>query len=329
MSKIAVIILNYNGKNYLEQFLPSVIEHSQYAEIIVADNASTDDSIPFLQQHHPDLRQIVLDQNYGFAGGYNKALEQVSADYFVLLNSDVEVTTGWLDPMVSFLEKNPDYAACQPKILDFNRKDHFEYAGAAGGYVDVLGYPFCRGRVFDTIEKDEGQYNDEADVFWATGACFTIRSDLFTAIGGFDKDFFAHMEEIDLCWRLLNHGHKIRYIPDSKVYHVGGGTLSQSSAFKTYLNFRNSFYVLIKNIPLLQLSWKLPLRWMMDWLAVFRFVLSGEFHHAKGIIRAHGSVIKNFRKVFNKRNRTDVRHLSRFSIVFKYFVSGKKTYSTL
>ncbi len=328
MPKVAVVILNYNGRNYLEQFLPAVLQHSTTSEVIVADNASTDDSIRFLEKQYPNLSLIKLTKNFGFAGGYNQALKQVEADYFVLLNSDVEVSQGWLDPMITFLDQNPKYAACQPKILDYRKRTYFEYAGAAGGYLDKYGYPFCRGRIFDTVEQDNGQYDDETDISWATGACFVIRSQVFLT-NQFDEDFFAHMEEIDLCWRLNNLGHKIRYVPDSMVYHVGGGTLDQSSAYKTFLNFRNSLNVLIKNLPLPQLLWKLPFRWFLDWLAIFRFFVSGNFNHGKGVLKAHFSVLMNIGHTFRKRNQTGSSLLGNFSIVFKYFFKGKKTYSSI
>ena len=329
MPHAAVVILNYNGKNYLEQFLPILIQNTGNAEIIVADNASADQSVSYLKKYHSSIRLIELETNFGFAGGYNEALKQVTADYFILLNSDVEVTPNWLNPLIYFLESNPDYAACQPKILDYNNKHLFEYAGAAGGLLDALGYPFCRGRVFNDLEEDHGQYDDELDIFWATGACMVIRSRVFIENGGFDGDFFAHMEEIDLCWRLKNKGWKVRFIPDSKVYHVGGGTLSQNNPFKTYLNFRNALLLIIKNLQLSTLWWKLPLRVGLDWVAAFKFSVSEGRGHAWAVLRAHGYVLVNLRKTIKKRESPKRGLLAHYSVVFKHFILRKRKYSEL
>ena len=239
MTKTAVVILNYNGEKFLREFLPVVIKLSGNAKIVVADNGSTDLSVELLKQKFPTVELIRLDNNYGFCGGYNRALKQVEAEYYVLLNSDVEVTPEWLEPLVALLDSSSDIAAAQPKVLSYNDKDHFEYAGAAGGFMDSLGYPFCRGRLFDITEKDTGQYNDTREVFWATGACLIIRSAVYHKLGGLDEDFFAHMEEIDLCWKVQRAGHKVYYCGTSHVFHVGGGTLSKSNPRKTYYNLRN------------------------------------------------------------------------------------------
>ncbi len=329
MSKVAVVILNYNGRNYLERFLPALVRYSSNAEIVVADNASVDSSISFLNNSYSSIRSIELDKNYGFAGGYNKALKEVASEYFVLLNSDVEVTADWLDPLIRFLDQHADYVACQPKILDFNRKDYFEYAGAGGGFIDSLGYPFCRGRIFGRVEKDSGQYNNERNIAWASGACLVIRSNVFFELGGFDADFFAHMEEVDLCWRAWNKNLKIRCIPSSIVYHVGGGTLSTHSPFKTYLNFRNGIFLILKNMSFKSLLWKLPSRVLLDWVAVLHFAWSGTPQHSVAIIKAHFSVITRFGSMIRKRQRSMTDPTTPFSIIFKYVVQQKKNYSDL
>jgi GT2 family glycosyltransferase len=255
MKSIAVVILNWNGRQLLEKFLPSVLEHSPEAEIYVADNASTDDSASFLANMFPQVKLIINNKNYGYAGGYNECLKEVEEDIYVLLNSDVEVTEGWLQPVIDLFETDPETAIIQPKILDYKNKTHFEYAGAAGGFIDKYGYPFCRGRIFDTIEEDQGQYNDDSQIFWASGACFFIRKNVFRELQGFDEGFFAHQEEIDLCWRAFNKNYKARFCHNSVVYHVGGATLNNSNPQKTYLNFRNSLLMILKNVP----AAKLPL----------------------------------------------------------------------
>lgn len=327
MAKVAVVILNFNGRSYLERFLPTLIEHSNDAEIIVADNASTDDSLILLKEQFSTIQRIELDKNYGFAGGYNEALKSVDAEYYVLINSDVEVSPNWLSPMIDFLDQTPEYAACQPKILDFNKRDHFEYAGAAGGFVDSLGYPFCRGRVFETLEKDDGQYDTALDILWASGACFAIRAKVYHQLQGFDADFFAHMEEIDLCWRLIDLGHKIKCIPSAIVYHVGGGTLSKSSSFKTYLNFRNGIFLILKNMPGKVLLLKLPIRILLDWIAALKFAFSEGPKHSWAVFKAHFHVAKTFGKTLKKRKSLSNHKTKDYSVVFKYFVGGKKTYS--
>ena len=328
MVKTAVVILNYNGKTFLEKFLPFVIEYSQGSEIVVADNDSTDDSIPFLKQTFPDIRLIILDKNHGFAGGYNEALKQIEANYFVLLNSDVEVTQNWLKPMEHFLDSNPTYAACQPKIKDFNHKSLFEYAGACGGFIDFLGYPFCRGRIFDQTEIDSGQYNEPLDIFWSSGACMMVSAELFFKAGAFDSDFFAHMEEIDLCWRIHSLGFRIKCLPDATVYHVGGGTLAKSSPLKTYLNFRNGLYLLIKNLPSKKLLLKLPVRVLLDWVAALKFIFDGTPKHSLSVLRAHFSVLFSLTKMLKKRKLVSLAPKSKL-MIFEYFLKGNKKYSDL
>jgi len=249
-TKTAVVILNWNGKKFLEKFLPAVIEKSSAsADVYVADNCSSDDSVCFLKQKFPQVKIIKNKKNYGFSAGYNQALKQIEAEYFVLLNSDIEVTDNWIEPVINLMESDKTIGACQPKLMSFNDKSLFEYAGAAGGFIDKYGYPFCRGRLFQTIEEDKNQYNDTIEIFWATGACLFVRAEIFKKLGGLDDDFFAHMEEIDICWRMKNAGYKIMYCPNSTVYHVGGGTLHKSNAKKTYLNFRNNLSLLFKNLP--------------------------------------------------------------------------------
>lgn len=328
MTKTAVVILNYNGKSFLEKFLPGVIAHTPQAEIIVADNASTDDSISFLTSNFPAIRQIVLKKNLGYAGGYNEALKEVDADYLVLLNSDVEVTPNWLEPMSSFLDNHPSHAACQPKIKDFNHQSLFEYAGASGGFIDSFGYPYCRGRIFDELEIDSGQYNEPINIFWSSGACMMIRKNAFESAGGFDPDFFAHMEEIDLCWRLQSLRFQIKSIPTSIVFHVGGGTLNKSSSFKTYLNFRNGLYLLIKNLPLIPLILKLPIRILLDWIATLKFFIDGNIQHGFAVLKAHFVVMLNLLKMYRKRkyvsNTPNVK-----SIVWDFFVRKKRKFSEL
>ncbi len=301
MTKTAVVILNYNGAKFLKQFLPSVIQHSVEADIIVADNGSTDESILLLKQEFPIIKVISLNRNYGFCGGYNRALSQIEATYFVLLNSDVEVTSNWLTPMINLLERNNSIAAVQPKILSYYNKDSFEYAGAGGGFIDALGYPFCRGRLFDELEKDAGQYNDERQIFWATGACFVIRSEVFHHFNGFDEDFFAHMEEIDLCWKINRTPQCVYYCGGSTVYHVGAGTLGYGSPMKIYLNFRNGLSLLIKHLDPLELTYKIPIRIAFDWLATFVYLLKGQFKNSLAVVHAHAYLLANLKKTIIKR----------------------------
>ncbi len=336
MTQVAVVILNYNGKNFLQQFLPSVISFSDGARIIVADNGSTDGSADFVKGNFTNVEVITIKENKGFCGGYNTALKQVEATYYVLLNSDVEVTPGWLTPIVEMMQSDPSIAAAQPKILAYRSKNKFEYAGAAGGEIDTLGYPFCRGRLFDSIEEDKGQYNDITEIFWASGACMFVRAARFHEMGGLDEDFFAHMEEIDLCWKLSRSGHKIIYNGKSTVYHVGGGTLSASNPRKTYFNFRNGLSLLLKHQRISSLVWKLPMRMLLDWIAAIHFLITGSGTHAKAVIIAHLSFIRRFGREMKKRTLTgnqikSFRSASIYPgfIVFDYFLSGKKTYKDL
>jgi GT2 family glycosyltransferase len=306
MTEVAVVILNYNGRNFLQQFLPSVIAFSGNAKIIVADNFSTDDSIRILEDKFSQHIEILrLDKNYGFCGGYNRALQKVDAEFYVLLNSDVEVTEGWIEPLIALFKSNKNIVAAQPKIKSFHHKNKFEYAGAAGGFIDSLGYPFCRGRIFDHIEEDHGQYNDTCPVFWATGACLFIRAYIYREMGGLDEDFFAHMEEIDLCWRLNRAGYQVYYCGDSTVYHVGGGTLSKSNPRKTELNFRNGLSLLLKHLPASALWWKIPARLVLDWMAAFLFLLRGSPADAWAISKAHLTFHLRIRKDFAKRREIE------------------------
>jgi GT2 family glycosyltransferase len=331
MTKVSVVILNFNGEKFLQQFLPSVLRYSAEAEIIVADNGSTDNSLAVLKASFPQVRIIALDKNYGFCGGYNRALQKVDAQYYLLLNSDIEVTPGWLDPMIGILDKHADVAAVQPKILSWHERKKFEYAGAGGGFIDTLGYPFCRGRVFDRVEEDEGQYDDERQVFWATGACFMIRSKVYHQFGGLDESFFAHMEEIDLCWKINRSSQKVYYTGRSKVYHVGAGTLGYESAFKTYLNFRNGLALIFKHFDSIELLFKLPFRVLLDWLAAFVFLLKGKGKNSKSVLRAHFDFLKGYKN--NHKKRKEIQKMYPFYprtnihpglIVFDYYLRGKK-----
>lgn len=328
MSKVAVVILNFNGAHFLRQFLPTLINATNNGKIIVADNGSTDDSLNVLKNEFPQIQAIDLAHNHGFAEGYNLALKSIESDYYVLLNSDVEVTAEWLTPMIDFLDNHPDYAACQPKIKDFKLRNRFEYAGACGGHMDFMGYPYCRGRIFDTLEQDDGQYDEPTDIFWASGACLCIRSSVFHETGGFDGDFFAHMEEIDLCWRIHSLGYKIRSTPQSTVYHVGGGTLSKASAFKTYLNFRNGLYLLIKNLSTVMLIFKFPVRIVLDWIAALKFLLEGNPSHGLAVIRAHLSVGLNLWKFLHKRKHISKAPHSKL-LIYEYYLKGNRKFSEL
>ena len=334
--KTAVVILNYNGVKFLEQFLPGVITHSGNSEVIVADNCSTDNSVAYLQANFPQVRLIQNTSNGGFSAGYNEALRQVKATYYVLLNSDVEVTPNWVLPLETFMDQHPEVAALQPKIKAYHSRDSFEYAGAAGGFLDVLGYPFCRGRLFDVLEADNNQYNNIRPVFWATGACMMVRSEQYWQAGGLDDDFFAHMEEIDLCWRLHHMGHQVYYHGQSTVYHVGGGTLPKNNPRKTYLNFRNGLYMLYKNTPWSQLWWKLPLRLTLDGLAGIKFLFSGGAKDCAAIIKAHLHFYKTAHHFRRKRVQSlaarthDTKPpLYKSLIVWQHFFLGKKTFQQL
>ena len=330
--KVAVVILNWNGKSFLEQFLPSVVKYSNNAQIIVADNNSSDDSVSFLKDNYPEIEIILLDKNYGFAGGYNKALKQVDAEYYVLLNSDVEVTENWLNPMVQLLDSDESIVACQPKIKDYNNKSFYEYAGASGGFIDKYGYPFCRGRIFETLEEDKGQYDDAIEVFWASGACLFIRSKQYQEIGGLDEFFFAHMEEIDLCWRLKNRGYKIMVCPSSSVYHVGGGTLNKIKPQKTFLNFRNSLLTLHKNLPENGRFAIIFTRLCLDGIAGAKFLFSGKPNHTWAIVSSHFSFYAAISQNKLKRITTSSPNLTgkvNTSIVKAYFINKCKTFNTL
>lgn len=328
--KIAVVILNWNGIHLLEQFLPSVIKHSKNADIYVADNASTDDSVIYLKNSFPTIHIIKNETNGGFAKGYNEALKHVKADVFCLLNSDVEVTKNWLLPIIKSFNENPETAIIQPKILDYNKKDHFEYAGAAGGFIDKFGYPYCRGRIFNTIEKDIGQYNDETPIFWASGACLCIRSNIFKELHGFDETFFAHMEEIDLCWRTQNKSYNVVYNGKAVVYHVGGATLNNSNPKKTYLNFRNSLFTLVKNAEgnILIIVF---LRLILDGIAGIKFLVEFKFKHFLAIIKAHFSFYASINYLLKKRkiNKPKLKYYQTKSIVWDYFVNKKIKYKSL
>jgi GT2 family glycosyltransferase len=332
---VAVVILNWNGRHFLEKFLPSVMASSyENLQVIVADNASTDDSVSFLQTNYPGIKIIFNPINEGFSKGYNTALKQVAADYYVLLNSDVEATAGWIEPVISLMEKDKAIAACQPKILSYQNKSQFEYAGASGGWIDQYGYPFSRGRVFDFCENDEGQYNDVAEIFWASGAAMFVRASVFHELKGFDEMFFAHQEEIDLCWRMKRAGYKIFVVPASVVYHVGGGTLPMGNKRKVFLNFRNNLLMLAKNLPQTEKIWKIPFRILLDNMAGFQALGKGDSDTFKSIQKAHFYFIKTS---FSKRSKDDLKKnkLNHFSgtyagsIVYKYFVEKKKTFSEI
>lgn len=328
-TKVAVVILNWNGKALLEQFLPSVIEHSAQAAIYIADNCSTDDSVTFIEANYPDIGLIKLTENYGFARGYNEALKNVEADIFVLLNSDVEVTPNWLNKPVKLLLENDNIAACQPKILDYNNKTYFEYAGAAGGFIDKYGYPFCRGRVFESLEEDKGQYDDETEIFWATGACMIVKAEAFKKAGELDPNYFAHMEEIDLCWRMKNLGYQIYYCGKSTVYHVGGGTLKKNSPRKTFLNFRNSLLTLYKNAPS-QRRWQLIIvRLLLDGIAGIKFLLFDGVSNFVAIIKAHFSFYGMITNYTPANVTTYPSCVYMASIVKDRFISSKKYFSDL
>lgn len=334
MEQVAIVILNYNGKHFLEKFLPSVIQYSQKHQIVIADNHSSDESIQFLQETYPEITLIQMLKNTGFAGGYNEALKQVQSKYYILLNSDIEVTANWVGPMLALMESDSQIAACQPKIKSYQEPNFFEYAGAAGGFLDKWGYAFCRGRIFDTLEKDENQYNDTQEIFWATGACLMIQASLFHQLGGFDADFFAHMEEIDLCWRLQGQGYKVMYQGQSEVFHVGGGTLPQDNPKKLFLNFRNNWAMLYKNLPKSKLYAVLFIRLILDKIALLRFILKGQFQDANAILKAYLDFWENIKSWKKKRKKVQnqskqVVLLYPKSIIWEYFIKGKKYFSDL
>lgn len=336
--KTAIVILNWNGAHHLEQFLPILLKHTSSAmgAVYVADNGSTDHSVALLEDKFKEVRIIRFDKNYGFAGGYNRALAQIEADYYVILNSDVEVTENWLSPLIDYLEHHQDAAACQPKILSYHNRNHFEHAGAAGGFIDYLGYPFCRGRILAHVEEDKGQYDTIRDVFWASGACLVIRAAIFHQTGGFDDDFFAHMEEIDLCWRLRSRNHRIVCIPQSKIYHVGGGTLQVEHPQKTYLNFRNNLLMLYKNLPSSRLFSILLMRFFLDYLAVFQLLITGKPKNAWAVLQAR-MAYRKMRPLFKQKRRTNLEsatnpHIPEIipkSIIVNYYLKGKKIFREL
>ena len=337
MLKVAVVILNWNGEHFLRQFLPGVLRHSciEGCGVYVADNGSTDGSLALLDSHFKDVVQIRLHKNYGFAEGYNRALQQIEAQYFVLLNSDVAVTEGWLQPLIEFMDSQPNAAACAPKIMDYSRKEFFEYAGAAGGFIDRFGYPFCRGRVLSEIEVDENQYNSSIEIFWASGACMFVRASAYLKLGGLDDSFFAHMEEIDLCWRFHNYGFSVWSVPSSKVYHVGGGTLPNNNPRKLYLNYRNSLYTLHKNLHPKKLFLTVTVRVILDWLSAFAYLASFKFDFFKAVFTAHSHYFKNI-KILNKYRKSssytqlnpNFQILSK-SILFQFFVLRNKQFSKI
>jgi GT2 family glycosyltransferase len=330
LKKIAVVILNWNGAKLLEQFLPSVLAHSNEATIYVVDNASTDTSIEVITSQFQSVKIIQNTGNFGFAMGYNEALQFVEEEYYALVNSDIEVTENWLAPILHLFDTQPEVAIIQPKLLDYKKKNHFEYAGAAGGFIDKFGYPFCRGRIFDTIEEDLHQYEDETPIFWATGACFFIRRTVFHQLNGFDATFFAHQEEIDLCWRAFNVGYSVKYTPKSIVYHVGGATLNEGNPMKTYLNFRNSLLMLTKNLPKDKLFFVLLLRLCLDGLAGIQFIFKGKFKHCLAIIHAHFAFYKLAKIYYFKRNNIQKQDYYKVSsIVVSYFLKNGKKFAEL
>jgi GT2 family glycosyltransferase len=326
--KLAIVILNWNGKELLEKFLPSVVEHStmENVQIVIADNASTDSSVTFITDAYPQIEIVQNLENGGFAKGYNDALQNIDADIYALLNNDVEVSENWLPPIISVFQEEEKTAIIQPKILDYKNRDQFEYAGAGGGFIDKLGYPYCRGRIFASIEKDQGQFNDTREIFWASGACFFIRSEVFHSLNGFDEDYFAHQEEIDLCWRTQNYGNCIKYIGNSTIYHLGGGTLEKAAPKKTFLNFRNSLFSLVKNLPSSKLPAIILCRLALDGVAGIKFLFELKPRHCWAIIRAHFSFYYKFFKMYGKRNQGQIQieYYQVISIVWNYFILGKK-----
>ncbi len=337
MTEIAIVILNWNTRDLLDKYLPVMIGHSLDAgtEIWLADNASSDGSIALVQQKYPSVKTLTLDKNYGFAGGYNRALAQITAKYYLLVNTDVEVTAEWLRPLHDLMESQPGVAACMPKIRSLHEREKFEYAGAAGGFIDYLGYPFCRGRIFDVTEADAGQYDDEMNIFWATGACMLVRTEVFKQLKGFDEVLFAHMEEIDLCWRMQRQGYTLKYCPGSVVYHIGGGTLPKKNPWKTFLNFRNNLILLYKNLPPRRLWTILFIRLVLDGISGIRFLAKGDFGDLGAIFRAHFAFYRlipqytKYRKQQNWKNQPELQGFYRKSIVWQFFVLTKRTFTGL
>jgi len=338
MDKLAIVILNWNGAKMLREYLPSVLRYSREESVVyVADNASTDDSLELLRQQFPEVKLILLEKNWGFAEGYNKALEQIAAEYYLLLNSDIEVTPNWLSPLISFMDSHQEVAACQPKLLSMSDRNQFEYAGACGGFLDRYGYPFCRGRVFETMERDEGQYDTPVEVLWATGAALFVRARIYKEVGGLDARFFAHNEEIDLCWRMRLLGYKIVCLPESKVYHVGGGTLPKSNPMKTYLNFRNNLTMLYKNLPQEDLRHVMWWRWWLDYLAAWEMLLlkrswgdfRAVFRARRAFKRWRNSFLSDRLAIQQCRVEKEIPEHRRFSLLWQYYVRGRKKYSAL
>ena len=316
--KIAVVILNWNGQKLLKKFLPSVVKYSTEATVYVIDNASTDDSVSYIKNTFPDVQLVQLDQNYGYAGGYNRGLQHIDAELFALVNSDVEVAENWLSPVLKTFENEPDTAVIQPKIKDYKNKKMFEYAGAAGGFLDFFGYPYCDGRIMFNVEEDKGQYDQPKEIFWASGACFFIKKDAFERHKGFDESFFAHQEEIDLCWRIKHTGKHIKYVPESEVYHLGGASLNAQSPFKTYLNFRNNLMMLLKNLPALFIFPVIFNRLILDGLAGIIFLVQGKPQHTWAVVKAHFGFYKRIPKILKQRPKNPIKkYYNQFSIFIK------------
>jgi GT2 family glycosyltransferase len=339
MNKASIVILNWNGIQYIRQFLPLVIEHSKIPdiEIVLVDNCSTDNSIQFVKTDFPDIKIIQLEQNYGFAQGYNKSLKQLDSEYYIILNSDVEVSKTWIEPVLEYMDSNPDVGACMPKLRGYDNRDCFEYSGAAGGFIDKYGYPFCRGRIFESLEKDNGQYDNIENIFWATGACLFVRAQTFWKAGGFDARFFAHMEEIDLCWRMKLNGKKIIYFPFVSVFHVGGGALPKENPHKTYLNFRNNLFLLFKNLPSDKLIKIVLIRLLLDILAAFYHIVNFRLTFFYAIIKAHLNFYITLPYLIRYRKANRLLNNNNFifpevlnkSLVFEYFIKKKKTYTEI
>ena len=338
MINIAIVILNWNGINFLTKFLPSLVKHSSLddVEIFIADNGSTDNSVPFIKNNYPQINVIQFDKNYGFAEGYNKALYQIEAKYFIILNSDVEVTENWISPVIELMETDKNIAACMPKIKSYANNNFFEYAGAAGGFIDKFGYPFCRGRILSNIEEDNGQYDDTKEIFWATGACMFVRANLYKRAGGFDGFFFAHMEEIDLCWRLKNMGYKIMYSPKSTIYHVGGGTLPNNNPHKLFLNYRNNLVLLYKNLPTNKLFIIVFLRLLLDIFSSIIYLLNFQIKYSLAVIKAHFSFFFSLTKYRAKRlellkfeKKFKHNEILNQSIVYNFFIKKIKKFSQI
>jgi GT2 family glycosyltransferase len=338
MIRIAVVILNWNGLHHLKRFLPTICQYSnaQGTRVIVVDNGSTDDSVEYIRKTLPGVELITFPENYGFAPGYYKALKQIEAEYFVLLNSDVEVTTGWLEPLVAAMDADPGIGACMPRMRDYQRREYFEYAGAAGGYIDFFGYPFCRGRLLSSVEKDTGQYDDNKYIFWASGACMFVRSMAYFRAGGLDSDFFAHMEEIDLCWRMRRIGYTIQAVPESIVYHIGGGTLPNNNPHKLYLNYRNNLFLLFKNLPRVKLFPVILIRMMLDGLSALAYLFSGQAGFFRAVIKAHLAFYRSLPQLVRKRialkgtiGKAYIKEIYPGSILFNFFVRKRRYFSEL